>query len=989
MSASALLLNATSYPDSSFLNTANVLAAKSIVALTDETTQQPQSLYLGATKDLSLQALEDLTFQLGSTRTLTVTDSNATETLLVKATDSSTEITSVAKDLKLQTSDNAAHDIVVGATTISQESNYQMLHTSMTQGFLLDNSLVVRGSELVEGSLSVGNNVVCQSNVFAQNYNLFRPRDSSISMNQASLAGFAWVVNDLDQLELLKYASFSNKRVTKRVAVFGQNSLYASHATDSNYLAFDEMGVSFVNGTSSNIIFNSSTTPSTATNPFLYNGTSLLALADSNVQITGHLLPASNVTYDLGSSTARFRDLYLSGQTINLGDTKLTVNATTSNLEVKDATNNLRKLVISELQLGDSTAGDVITLRKDPAVLGKLKFEKTASSGAKTDLLFAGSGVLELDASDFTKLRSNKTLSVVKSSQLLTTAGAQWATSVDTPNGALNDDVGNAVAVDLAGNVYLAGNYSTGTVGGAASTVVYNLNNMPSGIVLRAPDGAGNAVFAVKYNTAGIAQWAVSLDGLNGDQANGVAVDEDGNMYLTGNYNGNNPMFYNAGNVSSGVSLPNSVGNAAYLAKYSELGILQWVAYVEGAGSDVGKGVRVDSNGNVFMAAWYEASAVIHNAGGAASTTVTLRTPTASSAAVVIKFNSDGVAQWAASVDGTGAERGNAVTLDVSGNVYLACQYTVAAPTIYNAGNASSGLSLAAPGSSTNAQMVVVKYDASGVAQWATSAIGAGSIIANGIRTDTSGDMYVCGTYNGIGAIYDAGNTASGTVSFRSTNGNGNAAFLLKFNASGLAQWVTTADAPGSDYGNAVSVDTSGAVFLAGYGATPVNVYNSNGTLASLPARTTNTNTTAAFVLKFDAAGFAQWRIYLDGAGDDQGTAMAIDQWGVIYLAGKYANSAPVLYNTDNTASSVSLRSVTGTAAYVLKYAQSTVSPTYKVLSDPAKFVNGQQKFVLNTGATSAIVDIRDVADTTTLSTFSLSNGEVKKLMYYDGWVSL
>ena len=43
-------------------------------------------------------------------------------------------------------------------------------------------------------------------------------------------------------------------------------------------------------------------------------------IAGSNLQaISGHVMPSANVTYDLGSSTRRWRDLYLSGNTINLG----------------------------------------------------------------------------------------------------------------------------------------------------------------------------------------------------------------------------------------------------------------------------------------------------------------------------------------------------------------------------------------------------------------------------------------------------------------------------------------------------------------------------------------------------------------------------------------------------------------------------------------------------------------------------------------------
>ena len=39
----------------------------------------------------------------------------------------------------------------------------------------------------------------------------------------------------------------------------------------------------------------------------------------ANVTVTGNILPSANITYDLGSNTQRWRDLYLSGSTINLG----------------------------------------------------------------------------------------------------------------------------------------------------------------------------------------------------------------------------------------------------------------------------------------------------------------------------------------------------------------------------------------------------------------------------------------------------------------------------------------------------------------------------------------------------------------------------------------------------------------------------------------------------------------------------------------------
>jgi hypothetical protein len=59
-----------------------------------------------------------------------------------------------------------------------------------------------------------------------------------------------------------------------------------------------------------------------------------------NVKITGHVLPGSNITYDLGSSDYRWNDIYLSGNTIDLGGTKLSRH-TDGSLMIKDSMDNM------------------------------------------------------------------------------------------------------------------------------------------------------------------------------------------------------------------------------------------------------------------------------------------------------------------------------------------------------------------------------------------------------------------------------------------------------------------------------------------------------------------------------------------------------------------------------------------------------------------------------------------------------------------------
>lgn len=61
---------------------------------------------------------------------------------------------------------------------------------------------------------------------------------------------------------------------------------------------------------------------------YIYNSTKGVWAKQSTTAppvVNGHVLPNANEVYDLGSSTQRFRDIYLSGNTIYLGDTALSV----------------------------------------------------------------------------------------------------------------------------------------------------------------------------------------------------------------------------------------------------------------------------------------------------------------------------------------------------------------------------------------------------------------------------------------------------------------------------------------------------------------------------------------------------------------------------------------------------------------------------------------------------------------------------------------
>ncbi len=140
-------------------------------------------------------------------------------------------------------------------------------------------------------------------------------------------------------------------------------------------------------------------------------------------------------------------------------------------------------------------------------------------------------------------------------------------------------DVGNGVAVDLSGNIYVTGE----TYGGLDGNI----------------NAGGNDMFLVKYNSAGTKQWTQQLGSSLGNVSDvgiGVAVDTSGNIYVTGATNGSLD-----GNINAG-------GNDMFLVKYDATGTKQWTRQLGTALDDVGGRVAIDLSGNIYFTGYTKGS---------------------------------------------------------------------------------------------------------------------------------------------------------------------------------------------------------------------------------------------------------------------------------------------------------------------------------------------------------------------------------------------
>jgi hypothetical protein len=149
--------------------------------------------------------------------------------------------------------------------------------------------------------------------------------------------------------------------------------------------------------------------------------------------------------------------------------------------------------------------------------------------------------------------------------------------------GGSNQDAGFGIAVDSAGNAYVAGStWST---------------DFPTMNPLQPTYGGGLDAFVAKIDPTGSALvYSTYLGGSKWDVGQAIAVDSEGNAYVTGQtYSLNFP-------IDNPVQKRNGGGLDAFVSKLNPTGsALVYSTYLGGGGNDRGNGVAVDSAGNAYV----------------------------------------------------------------------------------------------------------------------------------------------------------------------------------------------------------------------------------------------------------------------------------------------------------------------------------------------------------------------------------------------------
>ena len=523
-------------------------------------------------------------------------------------------------------------------------------------------------------------------------------------------------------------------------------------------------------------------------------------------------------------------------------------------LIVDSSAQQLQELAVGDnLNLASSGLINADNIQASGLSVGVMTATSFIGDGSQLTNLPAAGSSTELTASgtlaDGSKVIVNADGTV---SAITQTGSSAW---IATLGGTSLDIAQSAVAVGSSGNVYVCG-YTNSTGAGGVDGLL------------------------AKYDASGAIQWQRTFGGTSNEYLRGITIDSSENVYVVGNTN----------------SSPTAGITDLLIVKYDSSGTLQWQRIFGGTGQEYGYGVGVDSSDNVYIAARTASMGAVSNE------------------CLIVKYDSSGTLQWQRTLGGSASEYFQNIAVDSSGNSYLSGRTS----TVGQGGN--DGL--------------IVKYDSSGTLQWQRTLGGTGADIAMGITLDSSGNAYVAG-YTGPGPQ------------------GGDDIFVAKYNSSGSLQWQRTLGGTQDEFLYDIASDSSSNLYITGH------------------TRSAGGGIDKIFIVKYDSSGTVQWQRTITSGTADNGTGIAVDNSGNIYVSG-YVQGAPSVGQHDFFLAKLpDDGSLTGThGSFTYASLSLTASTSTLITANSSLTVNTTPSL---TAATSSLTDVTSSLTSSTTTIASLS----------------
>lgn len=348
-------------------------------------------------------------------------------------------------------------------------------------------------------------------------------------------------------------------------------------------------------------------------------------------------------------------------------------------------------------------------------------------------------------------------------------------------------------------------------------------------------------VFVAKTDAEGNYLWVKSAGGSGQEEGMSIAADELGNCYITG-YHLQEAWF---GSTYLG-------GSGVFISKLDPLGNWIWTQQVTGNRAQ-GIDVDIDIEGNVVVTGSFDNSA---------SFGTTILTSHGSDDIFVAKLNPMGGWIWAVNAGGISIDVGFGVDSDTNGNYYVTGCYQINA--------VFRNLSINSVGYQ---DVFVAQLSSDGVWQWVSHGGGTDYDYGYDIVLDSNGNIYTTGTFHGNAQFGD-------TILLNNIE---NEVFVAKLNYLGEWQWVKKAGGLDQDEGWGIVCDSQDSIFITG-------LFCYTATFG--PFTLTSNGISDVFVSKLDSLGNWLWAYSAGGQDNDTGYGIAIDSTDNCYVTGYFKGTA-------------------------------------------------------------------------------------------------
>lgn len=400
----------------------------------------------------------------------------------------------------------------------------------------------------------------------------------------------------------------------------------------------------------------------------------------------------------------------------------------------------------------------------------------------------------------------------------------QWLWTQGITTTGTNSCVAYGITNDNAGNVLVAAAMQ-GTVTVGTSTFVSR---------------GANDILVVKYNALGSVLWARTGGGTSLDNANCVATDQAGNVYVAG-------IFTDQAVFGTDTLRTNNYSDL-FIIKYDANGNQLWVRSAGGLSNEFVEDITVDAVGNLYVA-------------GSFQLTATFGTQSITSSggldAFLVKYDSQGNVLWIRSGASTNVDQSNGVVCDASGNVYLTGYFSL---------TASFGSQQVV--SSGGYDIFWAKYDSTGNLLLLRQAGGTGSDYGQSIAVDQQGHVFCTGFFNTSITVGSIVLIASG-VDF----------YLAEYDPAGNVMWARSYGGTGLDNSYDIAINATHDLVISGY-------FENTLTLGSDVL--TASGNRDIFLASFDDTGNPLWSKRAGGTYIDYSYSLCIDAADNIYMDGAF-----------------------------------------------------------------------------------------------------